>query len=108
MVIIMGTRMARYKKKTKKRHKNRGKLKGITIIALLVIFVLVISKVDRELRISTSSQEERLIALSYSEDVLDIKLLGNKYYIDTDDIRYFFKNLKDTVKRLKDQSALVF
>lgn len=91
MVIIMGSRMEKHRKKDKRRIKKRKKLKFIIIFFLIISFILVLTILDTELRASTDSQEEKIYGLSVKGDFLDIELLGNKYHIDKRQIEKIFK-----------------
>lgn len=108
MVIIMGARMDRHKKKNKHRGKVGNIFKFILVMLLISSLVLLLIKLDLDLRNSTGTQRESIYNLSFSEDIINIELLGKKYYVDKEEVNKLIENLKSTLKRLKDQSALVF
>ena len=104
----MGARMDRHKKKNKRKSKIGSVFKFIIVVLLIIGLILLLNKLDLDLRKSTSTEKDRIYSLSFNEEVIDIELLGKKYYVDKEEIMERLKNLKSTVKRSKDQSALVF
>ncbi len=104
----MGSRMERHKKKNKLKTKSRKKFKFVIIMLLIMSLTLVLTKLDSELRTSTDTKEVSIYGIHFNEDILDIEIFGNRYYIDQKDVKKLLENLKNRVKRLKDQSALVF
>lgn len=108
MVISMGSRMERHKKKNKYKSKKRKKLKILIVIFLVVSLILALYRLDLELRTSTSTKDQSICSFKLNENILNINLFGNNYYIDETRVKRRLKNLKGTIKRLKDQSALVF
>lgn len=100
--------MEKHKKKNKYKSKKRKKLKFLMVILLVLSLVLSLYRLDLELRRSTSTKDQSICSFKISENILNINLFGNNYYIDETQVRKRLKNLKGTIKRLKDQSALVF
>ena len=104
----MGSRMEKHRKKNKLKTKSKRKLKFLTVVILFFGLAVMLIKLDSELRTSTQTEEVSIYGLHFNEDILDIELFGNRYYINKKDVEKLLKNLKSRVKRLKDQSALVF
>lgn len=100
--------MEKHRKKDKYNLKKTKKFKVFILILLIISLILVLYKLDLDLRTSTSTKDQSICSLRLNEDTIDINLFGKKYYIDKETINKRFKNLKGTIKRLKDQSALVF
>ena len=100
--------MEKHRKKHKRDIKKRKNFRFLIVILLFLSLILLLYKLDLDLRTSTSTKDQSICSLKLNQDTLDINLFGNSYYINKENIKKRFKNLKGTIKRLKDQSALVF
>lgn len=98
MVIIMETRVERYKRR--KREKRIRRRNRLILLLTIAILLLSLNIVDKSYRTFLCIENEKLFDYYYEYDIHVIHLLGNKYSVEQKKIDMGISQIKESINSI--------
>ncbi len=95
MVIVMESRLERYKRKVK--NKKIKRKRRLSLFISFIIFILSVYRVDSSFRIFLCEENKRVFSYSYADEIHNVHLFGENYYLPQDNIDVLVLKIKDKV-----------